>query len=384
MEISFTIYSSKNNMKHNTFAFSLIELLVWILIVSFIVLAGFQSLSAVGIAKIKLIEKTRIEKEAYYASERFFELIKKWGTIDYEEYWNRSSFDQEYASGHFKNQSGFWNFGVGGIIESSTFGGWLYFCESENRVSMGVNGCLSAFNNPSADYEGSFQRYGQYALQFIDHNSDFDASGDEDWDGKIVGDADDLYLWIWPDAFLEWQNITELYLINTEWNERTYFRWSIQTDPDNPSWWICNTELRPLWQECRWTIEFLKLIGSDSWYNHLNNGWAWDNDGLVDTWNIHPDFTGTWLPIIAWTTTADYWQPIFSDTIHVSRAEFFLYPNKDLLSSWRDTSESIKVSPYLQLRLTLEPSWKERRKIRWLSPETTIRSTVQLLDIDLQ
>lgn len=40
--------------------------------------------------------------------EKFFDLIKKGGNIDYEEYWNRSSFDTtNYASGHYQNDSGF-------------------------------------------------------------------------------------------------------------------------------------------------------------------------------------------------------------------------------------------------------------------------------------
>ena len=48
-----------------------------ILIVSAVMVAGFQALSAIGIGKIKIIEKTRIEKEAYFASEKLFEMIKK-------------------------------------------------------------------------------------------------------------------------------------------------------------------------------------------------------------------------------------------------------------------------------------------------------------------
>jgi hypothetical protein len=38
---------------------------------------------------MKLIERTNMQQEAYFMSEKLFELIKTGGTIDYEEYWNR-------------------------------------------------------------------------------------------------------------------------------------------------------------------------------------------------------------------------------------------------------------------------------------------------------
>ncbi|MDA9129100.1 prepilin-type N-terminal cleavage/methylation domain-containing protein [Candidatus Gracilibacteria bacterium] len=376
-------------MKYTKSGFSLIELLVGILIVSFIMIAGFQSLSAVGIAKVKLIEKTRIEKEAYFASERFFELIKKGGSIDYEEYWNRYSYNTDYVSGHFENPTGFGNFGPTGNPQSTNFGAGLYYCESGNSVSMGVSGCLEDFNNlntvKNRNYRNSPQRFGQYELQFIDHNSDSDASGDEDSDGNIVGDADDLYLGIGPEAFLTNTDIGELYLINSEGNERTYFRWNVGIDSEAPTGSGCSGDQIMTGDACLGTIEFLKLVGSDSGYDHQNTGGAGDNDGIVDTWYIHPDFTNTPnTPIIAGNNSENYWQSVFSDTIHVSHAEFYLFPNKDLDSSWRDTSSSIKVAPYVQLHLKLQPSWKEKKKIKGAVPTTEIQTTLQLLDIDLQ
>lgn len=48
-----------------------------------------------------MIEKSEIEKESYLAAEMFFELIKKGGTIDYEEYWNRTAMDTDPISGNF-------------------------------------------------------------------------------------------------------------------------------------------------------------------------------------------------------------------------------------------------------------------------------------------
>ncbi len=373
-------------MNTQTSWFSLIELLVGILIVSFVIIAWFQSLSAVWIAKAKLIEHTRIEKQSYFAAERFFELIKRWWTIDYEEYWNRYSFNTGYINGHFQNQTGFWNFGASGNPGTNNYAGGFYYCESGNGSvnSMGTWWCLTSFNNPWANYDAEPQRYGQYELQFIDHNSDADASWDEDGDGNIIWDADDLYLGIWPEAFPNGIDLWELYLINEAGDERTYFRWHIDLDSSAPTWATCTGTQTLTWTGCLWTIEFLKLVGTDSWYNHLDDGSTGDNDGLIDTWRIHPDFSGDGSSPIAWSNSTDYWQAIFPNDIHVSRAEFYLYPNKNLKSSWRDSSENIKLAPYLQLHLTLEPWWKEKKRISWVSPTTDISTTIQLLDIDLQ
>ena len=64
-------------MKKYTLGFTLVELLVSITIISFVIVAAIQVLSDTGVAKIKLIEKTRIEKEAFFSVEKFVELIKK-------------------------------------------------------------------------------------------------------------------------------------------------------------------------------------------------------------------------------------------------------------------------------------------------------------------
>jgi hypothetical protein len=39
--------------------------------------SAFQALSAIGVGKVKLIEQTQVEKQAYFAGEKFFEMIKK-------------------------------------------------------------------------------------------------------------------------------------------------------------------------------------------------------------------------------------------------------------------------------------------------------------------
>ena len=367
--------------------FTLIETLFGILIFSIVILAGFSAFNSILIGKVKLIEKTAIQKEAFYFSEKLFEMIKTGWTIDYEEYWNRYSYDTTYGSGHYIDSTGFGNYGQLGTIRTNSFGNNSYLCRSWNTfpttiASQWYNWCLINNNTAPASQENIFQRYGQYALQFIDYNSDADGNlWDEDGDGNLVGDDDDLYLGQWPEAFSEWIDVWELYLINEAGDERTYFRWNVESDPNAPAWSTpCIWTQTMTWEECFWTIEFLKLVWDDAWSDHLGTWGAWDNDGIIDTWYIHPDFS--WgAQVIAGSNATDYWQPLFPDTIHVKDVEFYPYPNKDLEYSWRDASANVNIAPYVRISMTLTPSWKSRKKIRWKVPEIQINTTVHLTDI---
>jgi len=84
----------------------------------------------------------------------------------------------------------------------------------------------------------------------------------------------------------------------------------------------------------------------------------------VDTWLIHNDFLPNLTEVVAGSNGTNYWQTIFPNSINVSNAEFYLYPNKDLEYSWRDSNMGLQIAPYLQLKMTLQPSWKQKRKIR--------------------
>lgn len=383
-------------MKKTQSWFSLIEILVWMLIVSIIMISAFQTLSAIWIAKVKLIEQTEIEKNAYFASERFFEMIKKWGTIDYEEYWNRYSYDINYDSGHFNLTSGFWNFGDNTSTENISYGRKTYYCLSWLGNSMWTGGCLIDHNirywlwvvDESKIWP---QRYGQYWQQFIDRNSDEDNDEwDEDGDWDILNDDDDLFLGIWPAAFSGSSDINkvwELYLINADGNERTYFRWNAILDPDAPVWATCTWWESMTGTGCLGTIEFLKFTGQDYWYDHnflTVDSDGSQSDGVIDTWFIHDDFNSTWTDIVAGSNSVSYWQPIFPDSIHVSDVEMFIYPNKSLLHSWRDTDQSIFIAPYIQIKMTLQPSLKVKRKIIWAAPVVNIATTIQLSNLDLK
>ena len=373
--------------------FSLIEILIWILIVSMIMIAAFQTLSSVWIAKIKIIEQAEIEKQAFFSSERFFELIKKWGTIDYEEYWNRYSYNTDYLNGHFDEISGFWNQGT---IYNCISGVWLV-------NQMWTWGCLDNiqgyWNDQNINFSGDHQRFGQYELQFIDRNSDFDNDWwDEDGNGSIIWDDDDLFLGIWPAAFSglwDTNKVWELYLISNDWKERTYFRWNVtdvSTSNFAPAWANCtgiNTE-NPTGLGCNGTIEMLKLIGVDYWLNHvLDTTWSEDPDGsqwdgLIDTWFIHPDYASWDSTIVAWSNLNNYWQAIFPTSVNIKDFEVYVYPQKDLNLSWKDPNPSILVAPYLQIKYTLEPSLSIKAKIKGESPSVDIATTISLSNLDIK
>ncbi len=374
-------------MKKNNSWFTLIEIIIWILIFSIILIWSFQVLSHLWIARAKLMIKTDIEKKAFYFSEKLFEEIKSWWVIDYEEYFNRKVFNNGsplYLSWHYVNNSWFWN-------------EWNYYvCKSDSITDKMLqwipwnyynNWCISpTLNNLSTTQSWAKQRYWQYTLQFVDYNSDWIWNYDDNTN-------DDEFLGRWPEAFELDKNLTELYLISWDKKIRTYFRYSVKQDPnidsstyDCISWdsWKTYT-----WTWCLWTIEFLKLTWKDWWENH-NATFTWAFDWKTDTWIINKRFS--WETnvdpsnsVIAWTWATQeeknkYWQSLFDDSINVENVKFLLFPNKDTSLTWKENNFS-DTAPYLRLQMTLKPSWKSRKQIKGKIPEIPINMTISLSDI---
>jgi len=264
---------------------------------------------------------------------------------------------------------------------------------------MWTGGCLNNSvnfrNDINTDFTNTMQRYGQYELQFIDRNSDFDSDWwDEDGVDGIIWDDDDLFLGIGPDAF-PWTSgenkVWELYLISNDWKERTYFRWLVETATGGfvPTAATCdysNPE-NPSWDACQGTIEILKLVWEDYWWDH--DFWVIDSDGtqwdgIIDTWLIHPDYVSWVSNIIAGSNTVNYWQPIFPSSINITNFEIYAFPNRDLDLSWRDTSPTTLIAPYVQVKYTIEPSLNVKAKIIWESPSVTIATTISLSNLDIK
>ena len=353
-------------MKKNNFWFTLIEIMVGILIVAIVLIGGFKAYNWVLIWKIKLIESTNIQKQAFYFSEKFFEEIKKGWTIDYEEYFNRKVVGTQTQSWHYKKNTWFGNFWVNWNIWTSTYWSWFYYCRSNNWTKMTNTGCVKDFNTTWNSVLLKPQRFWQYSFQFIDYNSNYDNDWwDEDWDWKIIWDDDDEYKWIWPTAF-SGAEVKEIYLISADKRKRTLFRWNKVADEIKPS-------------ETRWTIQFLKLEWKDWWFNHQQT-WTGLYDWVVDTRLIDKDFSW-WNTIIAGSNNTNYWQDLFWDNINVTQAKFFVYPNKDKKLSWQDNDEKININPYIRIQLVLEPSNKAKRWFRWKIPKIKINTTINLTNI---
>lgn len=150
--------------------FTLVEMIVSISIFAIIIIMAFDSMSNIGILRTRISSRLDLNNEIYSATEKFVDLIKTGGDIDYEEYWNRKTVGTSTSSGHYDVFSGFGNYGSGG--SGANYGDGLYYCVSGSGTAMGTEGCQS---------DTEKQRYGQYRQQFIDYNTNAnDDKGDED------------------------------------------------------------------------------------------------------------------------------------------------------------------------------------------------------------
>ena len=376
----------KINFKNSSW-FTLIEILVWILITTTIIIVWFQALVVITMWKAKLIEATNIEKETFFFNQKLFEEIKRWWLVDYEEYFNRKIVNNTiFEAGHYATPTWFGNFWNNGKPSVSPFnyGDWFYTCISGSWTSMWTWGCVGNFNSPSVNYTWEPQRYGQYSFQFIDYNSNYDWDlGDENNDGKIIWDDDDEYIGDGPSVFTSGTWVTELYLISADKKKRTYFRWRVEDDPYDtiyPCDLTTNPEV-PTGSWCLGTIEFLRLEWKDWGMDH-NKTLAWWTlyDWVVDTWIIDPDFSGE-PDRVAWSNIENYRLPLFPDSINVANFEVFVYPNKDIKEAWKNADIEVNTAPYVRLKLKLLPSRKTKKKIKWKIPEFEISTTISLTDI---
>ena len=372
-------------------AFTMVEILVWILIVSIILVAWFSSYVRIWFWKINLIEQTNIQKNSFFFSERLYQLIKEWWTIDYEEYFNRKVLWTGSLNGHFEKKTGFWNFWYFWEVWTSNFWEWYYYCVSKDWEKLWSDWCVEDFNiwtpkiwelesqDLNVVYIWNQQRYGQYSFQFIDYNSNADDDNwDENWDWNIIWDDDDEYLWAWPKVFELWENAVELYLISWDKKTRTFIRWKKTQDKDAPVTILCETDDE--W--CIWTIEFIRLEWEDWWLDHEPNTWdSWEFDWVIDTWLLDKQFSN-WKTIVAGSVDMDeYWQALFPSTVNVSDFKAYVYPNIDYNNAWKNTDEDSFISPYVILNYKMKPSWTTKKRLKTSWKETIINTTINLTDI---
>lgn len=121
-------YNIKNTL--NSSGFTLIEMIVSITLFSIIIIMAFAAMGNIGILRNSVSSRLDLNNELYSVTEKFVDLIKTGGDIDYEEYWNRKIVGTTTASGHYAVFSGFGNYGSGG--SAANYGDGLYYCISSN------------------------------------------------------------------------------------------------------------------------------------------------------------------------------------------------------------------------------------------------------------
>lgn len=264
---------------------------------------------------------------------------------------------------------------------------------------MGTGGCSSpAYNslidttNQNTDYSNTVQRYGEYKLQFTDYNGNRDNDGgDEDSDGSVVGDDDDVNLWNGPEVISN--PMLELYLIDSIRKQRTLFRVVYKQDSEAPLGMGCSPEVGNF-AGCVGNVQILKMNGKDIGMNHDGSGTTlWTFDGKIDTWVCDPDWkcpdgktlTGAY-GVVPLNNDSD-WVDLFPDYINVKSLRFYIYPLKDPWLSWKANDDLITpgfispfLHPYVRMELTLGFAWKRRSIIKNDDPTITVSTTINLED----
>ena len=92
---------------------TLLELVISMVIFSLVMIFILSSVQSMMAARIKSMNRIALTEELYFFSEQLFTAIKDGGTIDYEEYWNRKTYNTELNGSHYKFASGVGNFGHG-------------------------------------------------------------------------------------------------------------------------------------------------------------------------------------------------------------------------------------------------------------------------------
>ena len=264
---------------------------------------------------------------------------------------------------------------------------------------MGTGGCLTHHNssNGSANnlsLSGTYQRFGEYRLQFTDYNGNQDSDapdlGDEDGVNGITNDDDDIELGDGPKVIAN--PMSELYLINTLKKKRILFRWNYKIDPNAPPGVTCDMNTG---SGCLGNIQLLKLDGKDIGLGHSGaiGGTDGSFNGVIDTWVCDRDWrcSGKVLPTgygtLSFNDDSD-WIDLFPDYINVKSLKFYIYPEKNPWYSWKAQDDisgttgfiSPFIHPYVRIQITIGFGWKRRTIIKNDDPTITLSTTINLED----
>ncbi len=90
------------NLRQNKKGFTIFELSIGMTIFASLMIAILASVSYISVARQKSENRIVLLQELYFFSEQLIGVITDGGTLDYEEYWNRMTYDTETQSGHYK------------------------------------------------------------------------------------------------------------------------------------------------------------------------------------------------------------------------------------------------------------------------------------------
>ncbi len=108
------------------------------------------------------------------------------------------------------------------------------------------------------------------------------------------------------------------------------------------------------------------------------------NDGIIDTWMIDPKFTTHSTEVVAGSDAQSYWKALFPESVNVMQVEFYAFPNKSSQLAWKEPGQQYQIAPYIQVKMTISPSWKEKKKIRGKIPQSEFTTTIGLTDLDFR
>ena len=338
----------------NMNGFTLVEILVSITLLGIVLTSAYAAFQSVIIQQWQIDAQVDINRDVYYYTEKFFDLIQSSGNIDYEEYWNRRVLGYNKS---FHNDIYTYD-----VVSEFGNSGTLFSCIStydtidiRNSIMRNENyptdNCFTGSHNNLGTSISWQQIYGQYSELFFDRNKNAnDDGGDEDGDGEVRWDQDDRDTWLGPsviDPIIQDTWISELYLAKqTDAGiQRTYFRFILEKDStyiaDHP--WIDDCNPSSL-EWCIGTVQMLRLVGVDA-----------DANGTVDSWTHHPEHSDM-----------DDWIDLFPPYINVVDMSLFITPTKNPVFAWNTPSipqdNGINVQSSVRIRLAVELAYERQRR----------------------
>lgn len=318
-----------NKIKRNT-TFTMIELLFVAVISAMIFTVVIILYIRMMAIKSEMEWKQTLIQSSYNMLERINVLMQNY-TIDYEEYYNRST------------QNCWWWV-------------WVWFWDVNKDGSWWIWNCTQ-FTNYGNE---SSHPFGFYSTGFW-----------IPWTDSIWGTDDDYDNWDFNVAIPDNNSVQELYLISKDKKERLFMRRKFMWNASYT--WV---DLSKNYKVDRlYGIQILRLRGFDAWKDHDFNS-LWMYDGKIDTWAC--DYSKGFIcgGNSVWWAYGNYKLPFnvddwrvdfFPANLTVSSWNIEINPNKDPALAWNDLN--VQINPYIKINLKTKlfaESWFSRMPIKRL------------------